>query len=195
MARIGVKIYDLMPLNEKLRYFNIGAFHTSIVLNGNTEICYGVGGAFNETGISSYHISSEDSNTAGFENVNYYKIIQFGKIKKTTQQVEDIIADMSVLPEWKNGSYSVLLHNCNSFTYELCRRILEPDQLKNYPMWIFRGENIVNFIIKISISPIYVLFGKQSPIFRPPLNDPDAHYSESTDFEEQLLHRTTHFND
>ena len=102
---------------------------------------------------------------------------------------------MSVKDRWKNGSYSTLLNNCNSFTFEFCKKVLSSEQFSEYPTWIFRGEKIVNFVIKISLSPILILFGKQSPIFRPPLDDPDANYcNDENDIESELLRRTTTVN-
>ena len=195
MAKIYVKIYDLLPLNEKLRPLGLGAFHTSITLNGSVEYCYGTGGTFDSSGIDHFSIRSNEDSGGGFEEgIKLYQVVDMGKAKFSTRECENLISEMSVKDRWKNGSYSTLMHNCNTFTYEFCKLVLPPEQFANYPTWIFRGQNLAKIIIKISIAPILVLFGKQTPVFRPPLDDPDANYTdeEPNDLEQQLLRGTAH---
>jgi hypothetical protein len=196
MAKICLKVYDLSPVNEKFRALGIGAFHTSITINGCVEYCYGTGEDFNSTGIDSFPIRSNDENIAAFgDQVSLYKVYEFGQVRFSTRDCENIISDMSIKDRWKNGSYSTLMNNCNSFTYEFCKKVLDQEQFATYPIWIFRGQNIVKFVIKISMSPILVLFGKQYPLFRPPLDDPDANYSqEQFDIESDLIRRTANVN-
>ena len=195
MAKIYVKIYDLFPMNEKLRPLGLGAFHTSITLNGSVEYCFGTGGSFDSSGIESIPIRSNEENGTGFDGlVKLYQVVDMGKAKYSTRECENLISEMSVKDRWKNGSYSTLMHNCNTFTYEFCKLVLPPEQFANYPNWIFRGQNLLKFILKISLSPIIVLFGKQIPFFRPPLDDPDANYADEGpgDIDQQLLRGTAH---
>ena len=43
------------------------------------------------------------------------------------------------------------------------------------------------------MSPILIFFGKQTPLFRPPLDDPDADYcdDDENNTDTRLLRRTT----
>ena len=153
---------SLTSFNKNFRWLNIGAFHTSIVLNDSIEIFYG----FTNDHLTG--IITKNQNL--IENDSLYKIYSFGKIEKNFNDCMKILKKFQNSQKWLGENYLTLFNNCNSFTYKFLKKICNKKEFENFPFWIFRGEKILKFIFKFSLSYILIPFTSKNYYYNP-LND------------------------
>ena len=179
MATISVYVYDLSAMNSSFRTFGIGVYHSSLVVNDNTEYSYALS-PNQSTGIQSNPVSRGRI-------PNLYQKVKIGTISSSYREFTNVVNHFMTLPRWYGLSYSSLHHNCNSFTLELCQAVCDEKQMLNYPHWIHRGQNLISFVIRISLSSILVLSKTYNDQFRPSLDDNDAYPNDES--QEVLLGR------
>ena len=163
MTRIRVNVFDLAPdLNKILRCAKIGVYHTSIVIDESSEYYYGYA-MLGVTGIDSPEVIDElPSIMRGAK----YTTVDVGTSNLDPMECQKVVNDFKLSERYMSEQYNLLLHNCNTFTYEMCLALLgEKQTRKKYPHWVRRGQNIGRMVFAISLAPIIALSGMDMPGF------------------------------
>jgi len=120
---VYLNVYDLLPSNRYIYYFGLGAFHSGLEVYG-TEYSFG-GHPLPMSGI--FEVSPRQA--AAFR---FRQTLLLGYTTKSVLDIQLVINEMH--RDWHGNKYDTLYRNCNHFSNDLCRRILET----GIPGWINR---------------------------------------------------------
>ena len=135
---IRVNVFDLTRANKIFRKSQVGVYHTSVVVGDDFEVYYGY---YRKgcTGVDyATHIDELPSSMSG----ELYSTYILGKSRYTLEECQKIARKLSLREEWLSNRYNVLNHNCHAFALEFCKAVVDPHQLRNFPAFVFKGENV-----------------------------------------------------
>lgn len=150
-TKIKLNIFDLIKVNKAFRCCHLGIYHSSVVIDEKSEYYFGFA-AYHFTGIDS---PERINHLPSVMDGEFYMSVDMGISPYSYNQCQDIVKTFKGEDRWLSDSYNFLFHNCNTFTYELCDRLLNHQFMDRYPKWLTRGENIGKFIYITSVA--YVL--------------------------------------
>lgn len=117
---IYLNIYDITSFNKLLRIFGIGIYHTGIQIF-DTEFAF-YPGNFDQTGITEEVPFSN-------QKIKFLKQIKLGETKLSFNEIEEIISELKI--EYIASSYDAFEKNCNHFTNEFSKKLLNQEIPKN----------------------------------------------------------------
>eukprot|EP01112_Ceratiomyxa_fruticulosa_P006509 TRINITY_DN1731_c0_g1_i1.p1 TRINITY_DN1731_c0_g1~~TRINITY_DN1731_c0_g1_i1.p1 ORF type:complete len:209 (-),score=17.46 TRINITY_DN1731_c0_g1_i1:152-778(-) len=123
-----LNIYDLHPYNKYVNFLGMGVYHSAIEVYG-TEYSFG-GHNYSITGI----FTVEPKCALG---ATYRESITLGETSLTRREVDQVIEKMS--EDWLGNSYTTLTRNCNTFSNEFVKVLLNG---KTIPGYVNRLANI-----------------------------------------------------
>ena len=182
-VNISINVFDLTKLNNCLRYVGLGIYHTSVVINDSVEYYFGYSPALTR-GISR---TREIGVLPKVMNGYFYKTIEMGKSKYDIEKVNSIVSSFEDSDCWCSNRYNFLFHNCNTFTFELCKELLDDDDMKNYPFFVKNAEYVGVFLYKTSFSYLAGMCKGSIPFFGLSNKD-DNGEKELESIEDPLLH-------
>lgn len=147
---ISINVFDIYPdINSKFRFLHLGLYHTSIVINGQRELYFWGDYNSNQSGIRTIQPTSPPWAPNHFK---FYRTYYLGKTKFTADIAKKIIEGFIVSSSWKANTYSLIYHNCNHFTSQICEALLTSKQMEDYPFYVQRMETFARFVWGISLS-------------------------------------------
>jgi len=111
--KVHLNVYDLHNANNYGYFFGIGVFHSGVEIGGK-EYCFG-GHEFSDTGV--FDVEPRLAPGARFR-----EAILLGETALTQQEIQKIVDELSA--DYAGNSYNPLTRNCNTFSDELCFRVL-----------------------------------------------------------------------
>jgi len=117
MVKVLVNVYDLHHANNYAYYVGFGIFHSGVEIDGK-EYSFG-GHEFSYTGV--FDIPPRTAFGAKFRYFLPHQLL--GEIEITPRELHRIIDQIS--EEFPGNSYHPLTRNCNTFSNELCMRLLK----------------------------------------------------------------------
>ncbi|KYQ99901.1 hypothetical protein DLAC_03866 [Tieghemostelium lacteum] len=127
---VYINVYDLHPINNYTYLIGLGAYHSGVEVYG-TEYSFG-GHEFSFSGV----FEIEPKTVTG---ANLRESILIGETTLTNKQVQNLVD--KIADEFAGNSYHPLQKNCNSFTKEFIKRLLN----KEIPSYINRLAQIGNY--------------------------------------------------
>lgn len=125
--KVFVNVYDLHHTNDYSYYVGIGIFHSGVEI-GDKEYSFG-GHEFSYTGV--FDITPRTAYGAKFRETHY-----LGDLHITPRELQRVIDELS--DEFPGNSYHPLTRNCNTFSNELCMRLLKT----GIPSYVNRLANV-----------------------------------------------------
>jgi len=125
--QVFLNVYDLHHSNDYSYYIGIGIFHSGVEINGR-EYSYG-GHEYSYSGV--FDIVPRTASGAKFR-----ESISLGHTRLSKTELERIIDDLS--DQFTGNSYHPLTRNCNTFSNELCLRVLN----RGIPGYVNRLANL-----------------------------------------------------
>ena len=141
-AVIRVNVYDLTRANKLFRKSKVGIYHTSVVVNDEFEVYYG----FYRHGCTGVDYATTIDELPPSMSGQLYSTYILGKSKYTVEQCQKLARKLSLREEWLSNRYNVLSHNCHAFALEYCKLIVDPHKLRNFPAFVFKGEDVGNIL-------------------------------------------------
>lgn len=121
--KVLINVYDLMPHNDYLHFAGLGAYHSGLEVHSR-EYSFG-GHEFSSSGV----FICDAKNAPG---ARFRESIEIGETELSSAEVQAIVDSLAV--EFPGNSYNLLTRNCNVFTSELCKRLLN----RPAPAWVNR---------------------------------------------------------
>ncbi|KAN0029080.1 hypothetical protein ACTFIV_010950 [Dictyostelium citrinum] len=120
ITKVYLNIYDLHPINNFGHCLGIGLFHSAVEINGN-EIGFS-GHEWSFSGV--YEIKPKTATGVVFR-----ESIYMGDVTLSERQIQSLIDNIA--EEFPGKSYHPLKKNCNTFSNELVKRLLNRE-IPNY---------------------------------------------------------------
>eukprot|EP01080_Neovahlkampfia_damariscottae_P004973 gene4973-8567_t len=122
--QVYLNVYDLADSNSYTHSIGIGAYHSGVEIR-NTEYTFSQSGIF-------HHKPKQ------VDNAKFRESIHMGETNiKTIQELNQIIQELS--KDFPSKTYNVTTKNCNHFSNEFCKRLLNG---KTIPNWVNRAASI-----------------------------------------------------
>lgn len=141
-AFVTVNVYDISVHNSWLSVFGLGVYHTGVEVYGK-EYSFGGHSVENRSGI--YSLPPKKGPT--FPYIKLRESIQLGQCLLDKDEVSQIIRQMA--KTWIGPSYHLLTKNCNHFTNEFCRIVLNGKvsaSVEQRYRWVNRLADIGNSV-------------------------------------------------
>lgn len=147
---IYLNIYDISVCNKILRLLGIGIYHSAIQIF-DTEFAFYPSNS-DRTGVT------ED---VPFTNkkIKFWKQLKLGETTLSFQEIEEIISELKI--EYIASSYDAFDKNCNHFTYEFSKKVLNVET----PAYLNRISCLTR-VLKCFLSENFVFGGAQPPKHR-----------------------------
>jgi len=129
-TKVLLNVYDLLEANKWGYSFGIGAFHSGVQL-GEIEYAFG-GHEFDFSGI----FTVEPRVTPG---VVFRESIELGETNLNSREIQ-ALAD-SLAPKYFGNTYNLFTKNCNHFSDEFCKKLLN----KSIPNYVNRMAWVGSF--------------------------------------------------
>ncbi len=121
-----LNVYDLYQGNDALAPLGLGFYHTGIEVHGS-EYSYGGGG-----GIIRHSPRNPPTGSTPGAFTPFRLQLVLGEVHATSSEVERVVDGLR--STWLGDQYHILTRNCNSFSDELCIKLLN----KRIPGWVNR---------------------------------------------------------
>jgi len=137
--KVELNIYDLNPsdgkqvitgLNAYTKSLGVGAFHSSIAIEGVGEYAYGRG----ETGSGVFHCQVRQCMP---DHYKYRETFPLGDVELSVGDVHQILQSFIKSPEWQACNYDLTRRNCNHFSNALSIALCG----REIPAWVNRGAD------------------------------------------------------
>ncbi|EGC29765.1 hypothetical protein DICPUDRAFT_10564, partial [Dictyostelium purpureum] len=132
---VYLNVYDLHQINGFGYYVGLGAFHTGVEVNTENgediEYCFG-GHSFSFSGM--FEIKPKTAT-----GVKFRESIYMGEFKMTSKDFQELVD--AIADDFSGLSYHPLKKNCNTFSEEFIKRLLN----KDVPGYINRLAHIGNY--------------------------------------------------
>jgi len=151
--KVFLNVYDLHHSNNYAYYFGVGLFHSGVEI-GSKEYSFG-GHEYSYTGVF-------DIQPRTAYGVKFRESICLGETSLTPHELQRVIDDLS--DEFPGNCYHPLTRNCNTFSNELCEKVLKT----GIPSYVNRLANMGS-----ALSCLIPQSGLQMLGILPPTGTPD----------------------
>jgi len=135
--KVELNIYDLNAaegkqvitgLNAYTKSLGVGAFHSSVAVEGVGEFAYG--GGIGGSGIFQCKVRQ-----CMPDQYKFRESLPLGEVKLSVGDVHQIIKNLSQSDDWKASNYDLTRRNCNHFSNTLSIALVG----REIPAWVNRG--------------------------------------------------------
>ena len=147
---IFLNIYDISCINRLLRVLGLGIYHTGIQIF-DTEFAFYPN--------NNDHTGVTEEVPCSNKKIKFYRQIKLGETSMSFKEIEEIISELKI--EYIASTYDTFDKNCNHFTNEFSKKLLNCEIPKN-----LNRISCLTRALKCLLSEDFVYGGAQPPRHR-----------------------------